>query len=374
MARSPVYDSGSESEDSEADEYFDKAVQGNIKGQTKQAVHHSHETDQSNLWAWTWWTRYFEDVKRDGCLDLIPGSPKKPEDILLPSFPQLNAATLCSFLKYYVDNAHTFSKGCVGDTRPALASVRQLWNRKRAMLLESRGEVLLDDTRLKVNLYIRADLLERGLITSTPRDASLLHPDQFETLLESMLQSDYFRKRPRYVAQTLLFLNFQLSGAIRSSTALATSGAETADHMIYGQFSMVATRAEGWPHAPNIIEITHSDRKHKTKTLDGAVFVLRQHEKGWHDGVAAFLWLAAIDNALPCPLEDIVNPDFLRLEPTRTLDFAPEKQKSLVMFHVSTGKPWTTRSLGKVLHKIHPQLGRHTLRYTLSMLSMMDGE
>lgn len=72
-------------------------------------------------------------------------------------------------------------------------------------------------------------------------------------------------------------------------------------------------------------------------------------------------------------MHDLVYPDFLRLEPTRVLDFQPEKQDSLVMLDDRTGKPWTTRSIGKVLRKIHPQLGRHTLRYALSMLMMMDG-
>lgn len=42
------------------------------------------------------------------------------------------------------------------------------------------------------------------------------------------------------------------------------------------------------------------------------------------------------------------------------------------MYHDRTGEAWTTQGIGKVLRKIHPQLGRHKMRYTLGMLSKTE--
>lgn len=148
------------------------------------------------------------------------------------------------------------------------------------------------------------------------------------------------------------------------------------DSLTYNNFELVVSAAEE-ADGENIFQLYYTPPLSKTSTTKDAVVPLRETPERWRCPVAQLLTLAALDDILPYPVEEMRGKAFLKGHPERTVVFV--KGKDLAVLRNKHGKPYTTSSLQGWLARLSRAvrfpgpLRIHAFRQLLAMWMSMKG-
>lgn len=297
-----------------------------VRDPTRRAWEHS----------WRAFEAYFDHAKELDLLHVLPGYPQKATDYLQRDFPHIDYATCAAYLLHWASHA----QGRI-DPVATLSSAHLMWRSFSAIYADGRGgNAIPDNLRKQVNLYLRQDLLDRGLLTNSTADRPLVDPRSLRALAEAMVDPRFSPFAPRARLQMLLFQAIEIRSGMRAGDSLPATCTDVQDGMRYEHFTLNVLRPTDNAQECELT-LLYAQPRSKTDATEFAKRPFKRADQAWRDPVLLFLAIAQIDDALPATAKQMLSLSFLQGRDAVQVRAKPEKQ-SLFVCRTGDDACWNT--------------------------------
>lgn len=305
------------------------------------------------LGVWQDFEAYFESVADRS---ILPGNPSAATDYLSPDFAAIDFPTCAAFLTHWAAGA----QGLLASV-PSANTAKVRWAYFKMYYAFRRGQPVCKDFSTDVVRYIMSDLVDAGLVTKERRVRRMTDGDGLKALATTVLSESFPGNDTRTAIQYLFWQALTISTGVRIGScfydvANPDTGAAT---MTYGNFSLHVRRGMT---GRNELSLTFANFHTKTHTNERDTHVITSAPELWRDAVFLFCVLATMDDALPMPLAELLNPDTLGSKPRLDIK-APSARATLAICRPTINNTRSKRD----------SWSSHTVRMLLGRISLMSG-
>jgi hypothetical protein len=324
--------------------------------------------------SWSAFEAYFDHARELDLLYAFPGYPQNATDYLQRHFPHIDYATCAAYLMHWASNA----QGRI-EPVPTLCAAQNLWWGFRSRYADAReGDAIPDDVRQQINLYLRQDLLDRGLLTNSTADRPLVDPRSLLALAEAMVHPRFAPFVPRARLQMLFLQAIEMRSGMRAGDSFPATCTDVQDGMRYEHFTLNVLRPIDNAQECNLT-LLYAQPRSKTEQTEFAKRPFKRADQAWRDPVLLFLVLAQLDNALPASAQQMLSLSFLQGRNAVQVKAKPGKQ-SLFVCRTSEGTCWNTAVIRQKLKELSivagfPQsMTTHAYRRTAALWMRAAGQ
>jgi hypothetical protein len=251
--------------------------------------------------AWDSFSLYFEDRKRRNNINIIPGQPTCPEDVLSSSSPPLDYATFEAWIKFHAARAHVKGPGNLVST----VTLTNVFGDLRSYYKSRKGTDFEMDVRRGIRNLITSIMPSEGLATIETRPKTFTDEKGLRDIARAMLNQSLALEDKRTRLQVLLWMAMTEQLALRIGSIIPAD-----QEREYAKFSMFTLNV----FSNGTKTLLYRPPKGKTATGDHTEQVLVQMKDLYHCPVFLFEVIADMSHALPISFVQLNDPTFSFLQ------------------------------------------------------------
>ena len=326
---------------------------------------------------WKRWCQYFDFAVKEGSVDGIPGQPKVPEDILKVDAPCLDEGTASAFTSWWARN----TKPLVFELPTATSAIRTWSSLCDYIATKREAPSKLVNTLLRK--YVRSTLVKDGFVVNKSKTRYFTDNDALIIFTKSAFSPNFpaFSTRVRYQVLFINSLTFSLGLRMSSHFPATTDPIDTAT-LTYSCFIIIVSPPTAQEPDRNVLSLSYLPPHGKTESSTGGRHPVPAEAEPWRSAVFWLFVLATIDDVLPMPIPEMLDPQ--RFNGIRTeLKFNDPKGTPICQPSIDSKEDrgtWTAAAPGKYLKELSRVAGfaasvtPHSLRRMVAIFMFVSGE
>ena len=245
---------------------------------------------------WQRFVEYFEGRRSRGTLELIPGAPSEPEQLLLPHTPHLDYPTALAFLEWLASRC---TSPRLSDNM-ATGTAECLFKDLCSYIAERKNSDIPRRLKADIHVAIHSRFVDKGLLYKGTEPKFITDQKGHQALAEATITHKFLVRDVRLRWQMMAWMAITSQSALRRGSLFPDYSRE-ADRVIRYEHFTLHLLGDG------VISLTIRPPHSETTEGRGSEIVLVQCSELYRCPIFWFILLAESDNALPMNSEKLLS-------------------------------------------------------------------